>query len=334
MKIKSVLVAILLLWATGLVRAQITVQVQKADLAIPFGSASGKIVTVGDYLVFLDEDKPDKSFAIAKSEIENLTGENGVITVETRHPIRDRSGEQSQVSFRLADRTAVAALINWSGKTATVTARAPANPDQANKPVRDPQGSRSGERSSVTIPVDTVFRLRLNQGFSSRTAQKGDKFTANVTNPVVVGETVVVPEGSIVHGRVTEVTPAERRKNATLAVEFYELEVGSQQAFPIYGSLTRLEDERGQKREVGPEGEVQGKSTAKRDVVFIGGGAGAGALIGGLAGGGKGAGIGAAVGAGLGTLGALFSEGSEVEVASGTEIAMVLDREVTVPMRR
>ena len=44
MKIKSVLVAILLLWATGLVRAQITVQVQKADLAIPFGSASGKAV--------------------------------------------------------------------------------------------------------------------------------------------------------------------------------------------------------------------------------------------------------------------------------------------------
>lgn len=334
MKIKSVIIAVLVLWATGLVVAQTAVQVQKADLAIPFGSTSGKLITVGDYLVFLDEDKPDKSFAIAKNEIENLSDENGVITIETRHPIQNRSGEQSRVSFRLSDKTAVAALTRWSGKIVTAAVRAPVSPDKTSKLVRDPQTSNSSGQSAVTIPVDTVFRLHLNQGFSSRTAQKGDKFTANVIAPVVLRETVVVPEGSIIHGRVTEVTPAERRKNATLAVEFYELELASKQTFPIYGSLTSLEDEKGQKREVGQEGEVQGKSTTKRDVVFIGGGAGAGALIGGLAGGGKGAGIGAAVGAGLGTLGALLSEGSEVEVASGTEIAMVLDREVTVPVRR
>jgi len=85
-KIKSVIIAVLVLWATGLVVAQTAVQVQKADLAIPFGSTSGKLITVGDYLVFLDEDKPDKSFAIAKNEIENLSDENGVITIETRHP--------------------------------------------------------------------------------------------------------------------------------------------------------------------------------------------------------------------------------------------------------
>ena len=85
---------------------------------------------------------------------------------------------------------------------------------------------------------------------------------------------------------------------------------------------------------MGQEGEVEGKSTTKRNVVFIGGGAGAGALIGAVAGGGKGAGIGAAVGAGLGTLGALVSKGNDVEVASGTEVAMSLDREVTVPVSR
>ena len=64
---------------------------------------------------------------------------------------------------------------------------------------------------------------------------------------------------------------------------------------------------------MGQEGEVEGKSTTKRNVVFIGGGAGAGALVGAVAGGGKGAGIGAAVGA---------------------EIAMTLDREVSIPFTR
>jgi hypothetical protein len=79
---------------------------------------------------------------------------------------------------------------------------------------------------------------------------------------------------------------------------------------------------------------LAGKSTKKRDVVFIGGGAGAGALIGAIAGGGKGAAIGGAVGAGLGALGTLLSEGNEVEVASGTEIMMIFDREVSLPATR
>ena len=38
--------------------------------------------------------------------------------------------------------------------------------------------------------------------------------------------------------------------------------------------------------------------------------------------GGKGAGIGAAVGAGVGALGALMTKGNDVQVASGTEIAI------------
>ena len=69
-------------------------------------------------------------------------------------------------------------------------------------------------------------------------------------------------------------------------------------------------------------------------MAFIGGGAGAGALVGAVAGGGKGAGIGAAVGAGVGTLGALMTKGNDVQVASGTEIAMALDREVSLPVTR
>ncbi|HXF05637.1 MAG TPA: hypothetical protein VNM72_09500 [Blastocatellia bacterium] len=187
---------------------------------------------------------------------------------------------------------------------------------------------------SVTVPVDTIIRLRLTQGLSSRTAQKGDTFTAKVVSPVVVGETVAIPEGSIVYGRVTSVARAARRRDGRIAVTFYRLELPSQQTFTIYGSLASVETEEGKKQEVGKEGEVSGKSGIKRDVVFIGGGAGVGAVIGAAAGGGKGAGIGAAVGAGIGAAGALLRKGSEVELASGTEFSMVLDRAVTLPTRR
>lgn len=192
----------------------------------------------------------------------------------------------------------------------------------------------AAEQGSVRVPVDTLFRLRLRQGLSSRTAQKGDTFTAEVIAPVVVGGVVAVPAGSLVTGRVTSVTRAARRRSGTIAVTFEELQLPSGQKYKIFGSLASLETPEGEHREVSPEGEVKQRTSIKRDAVFIGGGAGVGAIIGAAAGGGKGAGVGAAIGAGLGTAAALLRKGAEVEVPSGTEIGMVLDRELILPARR
>ncbi len=222
-------------------------------------------------------------------------------------------------------RTMVLALL---GLLAAAGLSVTAGQEEKTEPL-SPQSSRS-----ITVPVDTVVRLQLTQGLSSRTARKGDTFTAKVVAPVVVGETVAIPEGSIIYGRITSATRAARRRDGQIAVTFYKLELPSQQTFTIYGSLAAVESEEGKKQEVGKEGEVQGKSGIKRDVVFIGGGAGIGAVIGAAAGGGKGAGVGAAVGAGIGAAGALLRKGNEVELASGTEFTMVLDRAVNLPLRR
>jgi hypothetical protein len=317
--------------SASLLIAQTTAQVQKADLAIPFGTVSGKIVMAGDHLVFIDEERPDQSFVVARSEVEDLTIQERTASLELRRPVQDRSGERSRLNFRVANGE-TASLKRWFSSALTaLAAPAPAlsvrNRDQA-------QPSHPVKPSLIAVPADTVVQLQLNQGLSSRTAQKGDTFIASVSAPVLVNDTVVIPEGSRVHGRVTEVMRAERRQNGSVAVAFYELELPTKEKIEIHGSLASLEDEKGQKVEVGQEGEVEGKSTTKRNVAFIGGGAGAGALVGAVAGGGKGAGIGAAVGAGVGTLGALMTKGNDVQVASGTEIAMALDREVNIPVTR
>jgi type IV secretion system protein VirB10 len=222
-------------------------------------------------------------------------------------------------------RSLIALLLVWGILVASI----PIAPAQ-----QDARPLRSAQTKRVTIPSDTLFKLKLNTGLSSRTAQKGDTFTAKVIAPVTVGHDIAVPEGSVVYGHVTSVTKAARRKNGEIAVTFDKLELASKRTYEVLGSLASLEDEKGEKREVGEEGEVKGKSTTKRNVVFIGGGAGVGAAIGAAAGGGKGAGIGAAIGAGVGAAGALLSKGNEVEVASGTEIGMVLDKALTVTIRR
>ncbi|PYV86488.1 MAG: hypothetical protein DMG05_19525 [Acidobacteria bacterium] len=325
---KSLFTIVLLLGTTSLLRAQTTASMQQADLAIPFGTVSGKIIVAGEHLVFVDEEKPELSFVIAKNEVENFSIQDRTASLELSRPIQDRSGERSRLNFRLANGDTTA-LKRWFGAAAMApVAAAP------SLSVRNKWQSSPAKQRLIAVPTDTIVQLKLNQGLSSRTAQRGDIFTARVTAPVVVDNSVVVPEGSTIYGRVTEVAEAERRRNGSIAVAFYQLELTTKEKLEIHGSLASLGDERGEKRGVGQEGEVEGKSTTKRNVVFIGGGAGAGALIGAVAGGGKGAGIGAAVGAGLGTLGALVSKGNDVEVASGTEVAMSLDREVTIPVSR
>jgi hypothetical protein len=82
------------------------------------------------------------------------------------------------------------------------------------------------------------------------------------------------------------------------------------------------------------EGQVSGRSSMRRNAIFIGGGAGVGAVIGGIAGGGRGAGIGAGVGAGLGVAGALLSRGEEAVVRPGTQFGVILNQRITLPAWR
>ena len=84
MKIRSVLFSTLFLLFSSLLVAETTVQVRNADLSVPFGSVSGRIVTVGDYLVFIDEERPEMSFAIARTHIQNITAQDDTVVIESK----------------------------------------------------------------------------------------------------------------------------------------------------------------------------------------------------------------------------------------------------------
>lgn len=179
-----------------------------------------------------------------------------------------------------------------------------------------------------TVPANTVIRVRMNEKLTSKSARVGDTFTTTVVDPVYAGGIEVVPAGSILTGRVTMVKRAARKSKAgEIGVQFTSIRTPRGTSYPINGSLA---GEEGGEVNADNEGGVKGRSSKKRNIGFIGGGAAGGALIGAIAGGGSGAAIGAGVGAGLGIAGSLLSKGKEAEVKAGMEFGVILNRSVSM----
>jgi hypothetical protein len=123
-----------------------------------------------------------------------------------------------------------------------------------------------------------------------------------------------VVRGANVTGRVLYAKRSGRLKGpAELSVTLTSLEVGGQD----YRIVTSHKSWRG-------------KSHKKRNLAWIGGGAGAGSLVGVAAGGGVGAAIGAGVGAGGGTVTAFVTGRKDIVLPSETRLYFVLRRPVTV----
>ncbi len=102
-KIAKLQIALLILTLSVLGYAETTLQVRRAELAIPFGTVEGQLFVVGDYLLFANSKQPENSFAIEKSQIKTLDSEDSVLKVITRVPISDRSGERSELVFRVEE---------------------------------------------------------------------------------------------------------------------------------------------------------------------------------------------------------------------------------------
>lgn len=181
-----------------------------------------------------------------------------------------------------------------------------------------------------SIKSGTVFRVRLENDLSSKTARVGDTFRTTTRDPVYSsGGVQLVPAGSTIMGRVVAVKPGSKDgKVGTIDVSFNSIILPNNRKAAINGTLTSLDTDGTTSDN---EGIASGKKTSKRNLKFIGGGAAGGAIIGGIAGGGTGAAIGAGVGAVGGYIAKKVSKGSEAEVKSGTEFGVYLNRSISLP---
>ncbi|HVR70003.1 MAG TPA: hypothetical protein VMT87_04085, partial [Vicinamibacteria bacterium] len=164
------------------------------------------------------------------------------------------------------------------------------------------RGDIARETDAIVVPANTQLTLRLETAVSSSTSTPGDRVTARVESAVSDDGTIVLPGGTVLHGRVTEADGAGRVKGkARVAVAFDRIVVRGQ-SHSLEATVLSA---------IAPD-------SHSRDAKVIGGGAVAGAIIGGLKSGKSGAAKGAVIGAGAGTGAVLVTKGEEVEMPAGS----------------
>lgn len=173
--------------------------------------------------------------------------------------------------------------------------------------------SAASAQSRVVLPEGTVIIVRTTTPLQSATVKTGEPFETNVTESIGVDEFTVIPSGSRIRGVVKLATPATRQQSGVIEVVFDRLTLPNGTTFPISGKLTSTDS--AERRQI--------ESDPNARVVLVGERGGIGAAI-------AGAGSSRSTNNIFAALGALLSEGRDVNVPAGTPLAVQLESDVTL----
>ncbi len=184
------------------------------------------------------------------------------------------------------------------------------------------------EGPSNQLPVGTLVKVRMKESLSTKSTALGTVFTAELSEPVLRDGRVLLPAGSTLTGKVTEVHGGRRisgRASMHLMTEHVTLPDGT--VYALHGQV--IDTEMYKKMKVDSEGTiVHGGSRAGSAATFglaTGSGAASGALLGGW----PGAIIGAGVGAGITTV-VWLKQDRQTELPAGTGVTFMLTAPVKV----
>lgn len=107
-------------------------------------------------------------------------------------------------------------------------------------------------------PSGSVVHAVLVSPLSSSTTKKGDPVEAVITQPLIVSDHLLIPEGSRLQGTVLQARPARRfHRNGQLRIVFHEVVPPSGIAQNMEGSLEGVEVSKGEHLQLDSEGGAQ-----------------------------------------------------------------------------
>jgi hypothetical protein len=188
------------------------------------------------------------------------------------------------------------------------------------------------------IMQGTQIRLKLLNDISTSTARNGDAFLAVTTEPVMLGDQLLLPAGTRIRGIVTSINHARHfallRGEAYMNISFRSVEIDSR-LIPVQMSVLEIEKpsrdgEAERRKDVSvTEGQMlEEKHDIKGDIIAGTIGTGGSTVIGKLA-------SHAAAGFGIGLAGSAIyvfqRKGREVTLPAETGMLVRMDNSITVP---
>ena len=181
--------------------------------------------------------------------------------------------------------------------------RAGAGTEELSGKGGDPDGSivTSVEEHAGEVREGTLLRVRMKQSLSTVTTTPGARFTAELAEPVMKDGRVVIPAGSVMEGRVTEVHGGRRISGAaTLHLEPKHVTLPDGSRYLLHAQL--IDTDQTAHTKVDREGTLVRRDHPKETLAAVGLATGGATVAGAMIGGGVGAVVGAGIGAGAGTI--------------------------------
>ncbi len=169
----------------------------------------------------------------------------------------------------------------------------------------------------------TVLKARLKESLSTETAVVGKAFSAELLADAGHSGEVLLPAGSIVHGRVTAVHGGKRIGGpASIRLQPQSVTLPDGTVYPLRATVSGIDDYSDSR--VTDEGAVQLKGHPRETAAALGLATGAAAVTGAVVGGGVGAVVGAGIGAGIGTV-VWLKQDQQEKLPADTTIYFSLD---------
>ncbi|MEK6397507.1 MAG: hypothetical protein V4734_05425 [Terriglobus sp.] len=177
-------------------------------------------------------------------------------------------------------------------------------------------------RSANELPAGTAIRVTLNSEIDTNTTQPDTPFRAELAESVQNEGRVVIPQGSIVEGRVTQVRGGKRiRGTALIHLQMDSITLPDGTRLPLHAQV--IDTDQFNNTRIDNEGNILRKDHVGGTVAAVSLAAGGGAAAGGILGGPAGALIGAGVGAGLGTV-VWLKQDRQAHLPEGTQVVLSL----------
>jgi len=173
------------------------------------------------------------------------------------------------------------------------------------------------EAQRAVLPEGSVIIVRTTAPLESATLRTGQTFETIVADTVQADNYTLIPAGSRIRGVVTFAQAATRQQSGVVELSFDRLILPGGQPLPMSGKLTSTDAAERRQIEASPDPRV----------VLVGGRGGVGAVI-------AGAGSERSPASGiLAALGGLLSQGRDVQVPTGTTLAVQLEQQLVLSRR-